>query len=403
MLIVPIEQAAPGMKLAMTVTHPEQPEQDLLRRNFVLDQAVLDKMRGLGIVCIFVDYPGLEDLDKHLAPNLSPERQALYTKVKTSFTEFQTGAAPTVNFVDYYAATRDFIAAILQNGRNPIYLDELSARLGADGVRHSMAVAHMALVLGIKLERYLIAQRQRLPTGQAREVVNLGVAGMLHDLGKTKLPEKLRQVHGLRPPTNNEERAEWESHVRIGYDMIREEVEVTAAAAVLNHHQHFDGTGFPTRDLGAGTQVAQDGERIHIYARILQAADLYDHLAIGPDGKTRRSNLEILHLMQTQYAKRLDPTVAAVLPMVVPPFPPGSRITLSDGRMAVVTTVNLEDAYRPTAKFLGPDGWTLTADSISLAKFPDLTVTSVGGMPVGDQVPKPVKPTTPTGRSLSAA
>jgi len=50
-LIVPIEQATPGMKLAMTVTHPEQPEQDLLRRNFVLEQPVLDRMRALGIAC----------------------------------------------------------------------------------------------------------------------------------------------------------------------------------------------------------------------------------------------------------------------------------------------------------------------------------------------------------------
>jgi hypothetical protein len=395
-LIVPIEQATPGMKLAMTVTHPEQPEQDLLRRNFVLEQPVLDRMRALGITCIFVDYPGLEDLDKHLAPNLSPERQALYTKVKTSFTEFQTGASPTVNFVDYYAATRDFIASILQNGKNPIYLDELSSRLGTDGVRHSTSVAHMALVLGIKLERYLIAQRQRLNTAQAREVVNLGVAGMLHDLGKTKLPEKLRGVHDLCPPAHPEERAEWESHVRIGYDMIRETVETTAAAAVLNHHQHYDGTGFPARDLGDGNVVAQDGQRIHIYARILLAADLYDRLGLAPDGKTRRTNLEILHLIRTQYAKRLDPEVAAILPMVVPPFPPGSRITLSDGRAAVVTTVNLEDPYRPTAKFMAADGWTLTTDSINLAKFPDLQITAIGGVSVGDCVPKPVaRPTAP--------
>ena len=400
MLIVPIEQATPGMKLAMTVTHPEQPEQDLLRRNFVLEQPVLDRMRALGVSCIFVDYPGLEDLDKHLAPNLSPERLALYTKVKTSFTECQTNAAPTVNFKDYYSATRDFIATLLQNGKNPIYLDELSARLGADGVRHSMAVAHMALVLGIKLERYLISQRQRLNTAQAREVVNLGVAGMLHDLGKTKLPEKLREVHDLCPPAHPEERAEWESHVRIGYDMIREEVETTAAAAVLNHHQHYDGTGFPTRDLGDGNVLAQDGSRIHIYARILLAADLYDRLAIAPDGKTRRNNLEILHLMRTQYSKRLDPEVAAMLPVVVPPFPPGSRITLSDGRAAVVTTVNLEDPYRPSARFMAPDGLTLTADSVNLAKFPDLQITSVGGTPVGNCLPTPTpRPGTPPSRA----
>jgi hypothetical protein len=82
--------------------------------------------------------------------------------------------------------------------------------------------------------------------------------------------------------------------------------------------------------------------------------------------------------------------------MVGPPFPPGSRITLNVGRTAVVTTVNLEDPYRPTAKFMTPDGLALTTDSINLAKFPDLQVTSVGGTPVGDCLPKPTaRPTTP--------
>src|SRR5579885_2121333 len=105
------------MTLAMTVTHPEHPEQDLLRRGFVLDQPVIG--------CIFVDYPGLDDLDKFLAPNRSPERQALYSKVKSTFTECQRESNPTVDFGDYYSSTRDFITTLLSNGRNPIYLDEL--------------------------------------------------------------------------------------------------------------------------------------------------------------------------------------------------------------------------------------------------------------------------------------
>ena len=400
MLIVPLEEAQPGMKLAMTVTHPQQPEQDLLRRNFVLDAAVLHKMRDLGIPCVFVDYPGLEDLDKHLAPTLSPERQALYVKVKETFTTFQRDAAPAVNFADYYTATRDFITTILQNGRHPVYLDELSIRLGADAVRHSMAVAQLALCMGIKLERFLINQRQRLTVSQAREVVNLGVAGMLHDLGKTKLPESLRQVHGLNPPAEEGERHNWESHARLGFDMVRDEIEVTAAAAVLNHHQHYDGTGFPTRDLGSGVQQAQDGTGIHAYARILLAADVYDRLTIADDGKTRRTNVEILHLIRTRYATWLDPEVAAMLPIVVPPFPPGSRVTLSDGRAAIVTSVELEDPYRPTVRVVAPDGWALTAETFPLAKCPGLAITAIGGVPVTDLLPpRPVSPAKPGQRA----
>ena len=403
MLIVPLDQAKPGMQLAMTVTHPEHPDQDLLRRGFVLDQAVLNKMGTLGIGCLFVDYPGLDDLDKFLAPNLSPERQALYTQVKSTFTQCQRASSPTIDFSDYCNSTRDFITTLLSNGRNPIYLDEMSTALGGDAVRHSMAVAHLALVMGIKLERYLIAQRQRLSTTQAREVVNLGVAGMLHDLGKTKLPNTLQQAHTLCPPGEEEPRLEWEAHTRAGFEMVRDEVEATAAAAVLHHHQHFDGTGFPQRDMGGGVKATMDGSRIHVFARILQAADLYDRLTLAEDGKTRRSNLEILYLLRTRYAGRIDPQIAQVLPTVVPPFLPGSRVTLSDGRRAVVTGIDPEDPYRPTVRTLKADDWTLSDESVSLVNCPALSITQAGGVSVGDMVPRraPAKPA--AGRAANAA
>ena len=387
MLIVPLEETRPGMKLAMTVTHPEHPEQELLRRNFVLDDPVLAKMRELAIPCVYIDYPGLEDLDKHLAPNLSTERQAIFANIKSSMSAFERAASPTVSFGDYYTATRDFVTLLMLNGRHPIYLDELSSRLGGDAVRHSTAVAHLALVLGIKLESYLIHQRTRLTTNEARDVVNLGVAGMLHDLGKTKLPEKLRDRHSLIPPVDPEERRIWECHCQIGYDMIHDEVKPTAASAVLHHHQHFDGSGFPQRDMGSGAMAAQDGQRIHVFARILLAADLYDRLAVADDGTTRRSNLEILNLMRTRYEKWIDPQIMTMLPKVVPPFPPGSKVTLSDGRKAVVMIVHPEDPYRPTVRSLGDDGWTLSSEAISLLQLPDLRITAAGGVPVDATTP----------------
>jgi HD-GYP domain-containing protein (c-di-GMP phosphodiesterase class II) len=258
----------------------------------------------------------------------------------------------------------------------------MSARLGKDAVRHAMSVAHLALVMGIKLESYLITQRQRLTTAQARDVVNLGVAGMLHDVGKMRLPEALRAANELNVPADAAAREEWESHVRIGYGMVRDEVEVTAAAAILNHHQHFDGSGFPPLP-----DLPQSGDRIHIFSRILLAADLYDRLATTEDGRHRRSNLEILHLMQTRHANVLDPQVLATLPLVVPPFPPGSRVTLSDGRRAIVTGLDPVDAYRPNVRLAQDDGWTLTGETIVLIELPELRISEVGGTTVEELTP----------------
>ncbi len=64
MLIVPIEESEPGMRLAMPVCHPDNPRQELLRKGFALDAPVLQRLRELNVAWIYVDYPGLEDLDR---------------------------------------------------------------------------------------------------------------------------------------------------------------------------------------------------------------------------------------------------------------------------------------------------------------------------------------------------
>jgi HD-GYP domain-containing protein (c-di-GMP phosphodiesterase class II) len=250
--------------------------------------------------------------------------------------------------------------------------------------------------MGIKLERYLIAQRHRLATAQAREVVNLGVAGMLHDLGKTRLPERLQRTHGLSSPATEVDRHEWESHVCVGYELVRNEVETTAAAAVLHHHQHYDGTGFPAREVTGGQKVTPDGERIHVFARILLAADIYDRLSVDEQTNRRRGNAEILHLMRTRYGTWIDPEVMAVLPKVVPPFPPGSKVKLSDRRQAIVTGIDPEDPYRPTVKPVAADGWTMTGETIALSKTTEVRIAEANGVAVGAMTPVIVaKPTAP--------
>ena len=142
---------------------------------------------------------------------------------------------------------------------------------------HRMMTA-LALVLGIKLEGYLISERSRLSVAHAKETVNLGVAGMLHDIGKTKLPRPLQTRHvASADPVEPAQQREWEEHTRLGYEMIQSGVEATAASAVLHHHQRFDGSGFPKMDID-GQKQPPAGKRIHIFARILGAAELSGQL-----------------------------------------------------------------------------------------------------------------------------
>ena len=409
MLIIDTEEARVGMTLAAPVAHPDNPEVDLLKRGYALEDSVLPRLRELGVPSLYVDFPGLDELDRHLAPQLSPARQAMYCQVRDTMRQVQGQTCPGVSFPDYYVTTREMITTLMSQGAHPVYMERLSG-LGADAVAHATTVAHLALMIGLRLETYLIQQRARLDPQHAREVVNLGVSGMLHDIGKMKLPEALRNRSELdahagdgadAAAANDDERLEWESHAKLGFDMVRGGVESSAAAAVLHHHQRFDGTGFPAVTPPGLAQKLQDaaavepvkGRNIHVFARILYVADLYTNLARPPGARACRSNLEVLHLMRAGYAERMDPVIFRTLQAVAPPFLPGSKVVLDDRTTAAVMSIRPSDPYAPVVRRFKPDGDGLEAESVDLHDPGSPAIVAVGDTPAGPMMPG--RPETP--------
>ena len=167
--------------------------------------------------------------------------------------------------------------------------------------------------------------------------------------------------------------------------MLHGRIEPTAATAILHHHQHFDGTGYPAMNFHDGTSVTPSGQKIHIFARILMVADLYDRIATG--GPRRVPNIKVLHEIRTKYASWCDPIVLEALHVVAPPFPPGDRVKLTDGTMAVVAQADPTEPFKPTINRLKGMQWELEGGPISLRKAEGLGIESIDGIAVADLLP----------------
>jgi HD-GYP domain-containing protein (c-di-GMP phosphodiesterase class II) len=92
----------------------------------------------------------------------------------------------------------------------------------------------------------------------------LEISALLHDIGKAKLDPRILALPRRLTPT------EWQhvqEHPQLGFDMLDGNVHDAIAAAVLAHHEWFDGTGYPHRLVGPDIPLA---------ARILAVADAYD-------------------------------------------------------------------------------------------------------------------------------
>jgi len=377
-LIVPIHEVKAGQKLALGVMNPQVRDQELLKAGFVLDESIIARLKSIGVVQIFVDFPGLDDLDPLIMGQLSPERQEIYRTVKNAISSNEKSTQPVVKFAAYVEATRNFVKTMMGRPENQMLLDVLSK--GDDEVEHATSVAHLALVIGLKLDAYLIRERSRLPAHVAKDVTSLGVAGMLHDIGKTKLPEDLRKYHSLKLPQSETELAEWQKHGQYGFEMVRGGTDATVAAAVLHHHQRFDGSGFPEIDRGEN-KIRMSGSQIHCFARILATADLFDRVSKAPDG-TRLTNFRVLHLLKTRYRDWIDPEVVAVLPQVVPPFSPGRRVTLSDGMEGVVVGFSPYAPFQPVVKRFDAKTMTVLDGSLDLKQHDSLRVVALDGKPL---------------------
>jgi putative nucleotidyltransferase with HDIG domain len=199
--------------------------------------------------------------------------------------------------IDYAAAFAAHAAAALETAQ--LYDDReqhfrltLEALAKAIDARDKYTAGHSDRVTSYTL---VLATAMKLPDA---DLDILRRAGMLHDIGKVGVPDHVLLKPG---PLDPAERAIIESHVTIGYEMLRELPFLRQALpAIRGHHERWDGRGYP--DTLAG-------EHIHLYARIMAVADSYDAMtsarpyraALPPDEAARR--------LRADAGAQFDPTV----------------------------------------------------------------------------------------------
>ncbi|QOP46585.1 HD domain-containing protein [Sulfurimonas paralvinellae] len=130
------------------------------------------------------------------------------------------------------------------------------------------------------------------------EAEKLKMASPMHDIGKVGIPDAI--LNAPRKLTK-EEFEIMKTHAQLGYDMLKHShrpILQTAAIVAGEHHEKYDGSGYP-REL--------QGEDIHIYGRITAIADVFD--ALGSERVYKKAwELErILELFKQEKGKHFDP------------------------------------------------------------------------------------------------
>ncbi len=195
---------------------------------------------------------------------------------------------------------------------------------------HSIATSVWAVVLGLHLGF------------DRRSLDKLAIGGMLLDIGKTRLPEDLLRKPDQLTPHEADLMCQ---HVHFSLDMAKTAPGISPDILdmIENHHERYDGSGYPRGVAGAD---------IPVYGRIAGIVDCYDAMVTPRPYAPARSSYdavrELNKLAGTLFQRELVEQFVQALGM----FPTGSLVELNTGEVGIVVEQSRVRRLRPRVMLL---------------------------------------------------
>ncbi|WP_250890221.1 HD-GYP domain-containing protein [Sphingobium nicotianae] len=189
---------------------------------------------------------------------------------------------------------------------------------------HGLAVSALMIALG---------RQMGLPPDHVKEA---GMAGLLMDVGMGHLPI---DVSTILDDLSDAEREIVQTHTTLGYEFLNMggELSEEVARVCLEHHERFDGSGYPNQLVG---------DEIGLFGRMAAICDVYDSMTSDRPHRPRidpNAALAIMRGMEGQFDEDLlDQFIESV-----GVYPIGSVVRLTNGRLALVVDQNVDDYTRP--------------------------------------------------------
>lgn len=330
-------QLKPGMVIDQSVE--DRMGRNLVVKGSVLDDYIIESLLKLGVMSVYIqdgEYDP-DDLDKLLSPIAKKNVERLRTEDRSKVKLTDSVRKRVSEGIQYIysnadsnelASTTDLLASNLldvidSNDAIAIDINELKTS-DEYTFKHSVDVATIGMILAKQLNL------------SKKEIYEIGVSGLLHDIGKTKIPLEILNKPGK---LEDSEFAIMKQHSVYGYRMVKDKPEFNNAISlgVLQHHEKINGSGYP---------LGFDDKKICSYAKILSVADIYDALVTERPYKAAYSQRDAVEMIMSMTSELdMDAMKAFLESMIL--YPVDSIVTLSNGEKARVVKNNPHYILRP--------------------------------------------------------
>ena len=170
-----------------------------------------------------------------------------------------------------------------------------------------------------------------------KQIKDMGMAGLLQDIGKTKIPDEILYKNGK---LTAEEYALAKTHVDEALNILEETADISTTVILLvsQHHERIDGSGYPYQ---------MSGNKINIYAQIAGLVDTYCALTSHRSYAKALYNQEALDKIQQLGGKQFSQQLIDQLVQFLGIYPVSSLVELNTGEVAVVIQQNQVRRLQP--------------------------------------------------------
>jgi len=240
------------------------------------------------------------------------------------------GFKKKVNIEKARSAINSMVASIQRNRTPLVTLASLKAH-DEYTFSHAVNVAVLTLVQGEAL-------------GLDRQTLNdLGIAGLLHDMGKLKVPEEILKKPGK---LTSEEFELIKLHPADGAKILMNTPGISKLAYVVTfeHHIKYDLSGYPV--------VPREKGGLNLGSMLVRIADTYDAMRSNRYYAKEIPPEKTIKEMEEASGKEFEPVLLRKFIRLIGVYPPGTFVRLDTNEIGFVFQTNPSDPYRPRAKIV---------------------------------------------------
>ena len=334
-------------------------DRDWLDTPFIMQGFVIEDLEDIDIVAEYCDYVWVDSDQKSRGPlhssNIGTATQAkpspyshqasLQDEHRKAYKSFRHARRATCDLLDAVRigaaidsdmakkTVNDVVTSVIRHPDAMLWLSKMREESSYTS-DHCLNVCVLAVAFG-----------RHLGMDQA-ELEQLGLCGLLHDVGKMRVPEEIVNKPGR---LTDKEFKLMKAHTVHGRNLLLSSKNIYSGTidVAYSHHERIDGQGYPRKLPAAG---------ISRFTRIISLVDVYDAITADRCYSQARTSTEALKIIYAERGKQFDEKLTLEFIQTIGLYPPGSLVELHSGEVGFVLESNPQRRHLPRVLLiLGPD------------------------------------------------